>query len=78
MVDYAIGDNPISFTPVTTSPSSITTGPAFTSTPVTVNVGSALDNQNNKIWIRIVVLSASTGSGSRTSTAIDDVSFSWQ
>ena len=77
-VDYAIGDNPTSFTAVATSPSTITTGPVFTNTPVTVNFGSTLDNQNYKVWIRIVTLSASSGSGSRASTAIDDASFSWQ
>lgn len=75
-VDYGIGDNPTSFTTVNTS-SSLTTGPGFTSTPVTVNFGSTLDNKNSKIWIRIVTLDATTGSGSRASTAIDDVQFSW-
>ena len=67
-VDYAIGDNPTTFIPVTTSPSIITTGPTFSSTPVTVNFGNALDNQSGKVWIRIVTLSATTGSGSRAST----------
>ncbi len=77
-VDYAVGDNPTTFTPVTTSPSTITTGPTFASTPVTVNFGSALDNQSGKVWIRIVTLSATTGSSSRASTGVDDVSISWQ
>ena len=77
-VDYATGDNPTTFIPVTTSPLIITTGPTFASTPVTVNFGNVLDNQSGKVWIRIVTLSATTGSGSRASTAIDDVQFSWQ
>jgi hypothetical protein len=77
-IDYALGDNPASFIPVATSPSSITTGPAFASIPVTINFGSALDNLNTNVWIRIVTLSATTGSGSRASSAIDDVSISWQ
>ncbi|SFQ43598.1 DUF5689 domain-containing protein [Parafilimonas terrae] len=76
-VDYAIGDNPNTFIPATTSPSSITTGTVFSSTPVTVNFGTALDNQNSKVWIRIVTLSATTGSGSRASTGIDDVEIKW-
>lgn len=76
-VDYAIGDSPTSFMPATTSPSTITTGPTFASTPVTVNFGNVLDNQNSKIWIRIVTLSATTGGGSRASTGIDDVQISW-
>ncbi len=77
-VDYALGDNPTTFTPVTTSPSTITTGSTFASTPVTVNFGSALDNQSGKVWIRIVTLSATTGSSSRASTGVDDVTVSWQ
>lgn len=76
-VDYAIGDNPNTFIPATTSPSSIAAGSAFSSTPVTVNFGTALDNKNSKIWIRIVTLSATTGSGSRASTGIDDVELKW-
>jgi hypothetical protein len=77
-VDYALGDNPYSFTPVTTSPATLTTGAVFQSVPVTVSFGSALDNQNSKVWIRIVSLTASDGSGSRASTAIDDVHISWR
>jgi len=77
-VDYATGDNPTTFTPVTTSPSTIITNGAFSSTPVTVNFGSTLDNQSGKVWIRIVTVSVTTGSGSRAATGIDDVQFSWQ
>jgi hypothetical protein len=76
-VDYAIGDNPNTFIPVTTSPSSITTGAVFSSTPVTVDFGNALDNKNAKVWLRIVTISATTGSGSRASTGIDDVVIKW-
>ncbi len=75
-VDYAIGD-PTMFTNVAASPESLTTGPVFSNTHVKVAFGSALDNQNKKIWIRIVTLNATTGTGSRPSTAIDDVKFSW-
>ncbi len=77
-VDYALGDDPTTFIPVTTSPSTITTGPTFASTPVTVNFGNALDNKNSQVWIRIVSLSATTGNGSRASTGIDNVEMSWQ
>lgn len=77
-VDYALGDNPNTFIPVTTSPSVITTGPTFSSTPVKVNFGNVLDNKNSKVWIRIVTLSATTGSGSRASTGIDNVEISWK
>lgn len=77
-VDYVLGDNPTAFIPVATSPSNLTTGPTFASTRVTVNFGNALDNQSSKVWIRIVTLSATSGSGSRASTSIDDVQISWQ
>ena len=77
-VDYAIGDNPNTFIPVATSPSTLTTDGTFANTPVTVNFGTALDNKTSKVWIRIVTLSATTGSGSRASTGIDDVGISWQ
>ena len=77
-VDYAIGDNPTSFIPVATSPSTLITDGTFASTPVTVNFGNALDNLNSKVWIRIVTLSVTTGSSSRASTGIDDVSINWQ
>jgi hypothetical protein len=77
-VDYAIDNNPTSFIPVTTSPSTITTGPTFGSIPVTINFGNALDNKSDKIWIRIVTLTATTGSGSRAATGIDDVHISWE
>jgi hypothetical protein len=77
-VDYATGDNPTTFTPVATSPSTITTGPTFGSTAVTVGFGNALDNKSDKVWIRIVTPGATTGSGSRASTGIDDVEFNWQ
>jgi hypothetical protein len=77
-VDYAIGDNPTTFIPMSTLPSTITTGATFSSIPVTVNFGNVLNNQNTKVWIRVVTLSATTGSGSRASTGIDDVQISWQ
>jgi len=77
-VDYAIGNNPTSFIRANTSPSIIATGPTFGSTPVSVNFGNALDNRSEKIWIRIVTLTATTGSGSRAATGIDDVRISWK
>ena len=76
-VDYALGDNPTSFTSVSTSPSTLITGPTFSSTPVTINFGTALDNKDEKVWIRIVTLDATTGSGSRAASAIDDISIKW-
>ena len=77
-VDYALGDNPTTFIPVATSPSTLITGPTFGSTHVTVNFGNVLDDQSSKVWIRIVTLSATTDSGSRATTGIDNVQISWQ
>lgn len=77
-VDYATGDNPQSFIPVTVSGNAVTGNSLFSSNTINVDFGNALDNVNSKIWIRIVTLSAASGSGSRASTAIDDVQFSWK
>ena len=79
-VDYGIGDDPANFTTVATSPTTLTTTYGtgnFANTPVTVSFGSVLNNISQKVWIRIVTLTPTTGSGNRPSTAIDDVKFSW-
>jgi len=79
-VDYGIGTNPTSFTPITTSPAVLNTGgrQVFTNTSVSADFGNALDNINDKVWIRVVTLKRTTGSGNRASTAIDDWNLSWQ
>jgi hypothetical protein len=77
-VEYGIGDNPTTFTAVNTNPATLTTNlGTFSSTPVTVSFGTALNNVSQKVWIRIVTLSATTGSNSRPSTAIDNLQLSW-
>ena len=76
-VQYGIGDNPSAFTTVSTTPASLSTSSAFSSTPVTANLGSALNNVNQKVWIRIVALGSSTGGGNRPSTAIDNFQLTW-
>jgi hypothetical protein len=77
-VEYGLGDNPSSFTTVTTAPATLTTNVGtFSSTPVTVNFGTALNNLSQKVWIRIVTLTATTGSNNRPSTAIDDLQLTW-
>lgn len=78
VVDYGIGASPSAFTPVATTPSSlITGGNTYSNTTVTASFGSALDNQAGPVWIRIVNLSGTSGSGSRPTTAIDDYSLTW-
>lgn len=76
-VDYGVGLSPAAFSTVTTSPATLTTSGTFANTVVTVNFGSALNNISQPIWIRIVTLSSTSGSGNRPSTAVDDVKFTW-
>ena len=77
-VQYAIGVTPSTFTDLTTNLTVLTTGGlTFTDTTVSVNFGSLLNNLSSPVWIRIVTLTASTGSGNRPTTAIDDVNLTW-
>jgi hypothetical protein len=79
IVDYAVGAVPASFTPVVAIPSPLLTGnAAFSNTVVQANLPPAVNNRNRRIWVRITTLSATTGGGSRASTAIDDVQLSWE
>jgi trimeric autotransporter adhesin len=75
-VDYGIGATPATFTAV--GATSTTGGSAFTATnTLTVDFASALDNISQPVWIRIVTITNSTGSGNRASTGIDDVQLSY-
>ncbi len=76
-IDYGIGASPASFTAVTATGTLTTGGGAYDSYPIHVDFGSALDNQSDVITIRIVTLAATTGSGNRPSTAIDDFTLGW-
>lgn len=75
-VQYRIGTTG-SFTDVTPTGTDMTTGGnAFKNTTVNVNFGTAIDNKFN-VYIRIVAIDPSTGSGNRASTGIDDFNLSW-
>lgn len=76
-VDYGLGTSPATFTAATPTGTLTTGGATFTSNTINVNFGNALDNNSGKVWVRIVALANSTGSGSRPTTAIDNVRFSW-
>ena len=77
-VDYGFGASPSSFTAASTGASVMTTGgKTFSNNTVNVDFGSALDNQSGPVWIRVVALSGSTGSGNRPSSAIDDFNLTW-
>jgi uncharacterized protein len=73
-IDYGIGATPTSFTSLGTYSDPGVWG----STPFSVS-GSVLDALSNQasVWIRIVALVASTGSGSRDTFAIDNFTLSY-
>lgn len=77
-VDYANADAPTSFSAPQTVTGTLTTGNStFSSNTINVDFGSALNNKSGKIFIRIVALGVTTGSGNRATSAIDDVQFTW-
>lgn len=73
-VQYGTGDT-LHFTTLGTG--MLTGGNTYTNTLVSNHFGAALDDQRFPVWIRIVTATASTGAGTRTATAIDDVELSW-
>jgi hypothetical protein len=76
-VDYALGDNPTGFT-TTSATGTLTTGNlVFSNNAVSATLPSALNNQPQKVWIRIIARTGTSGGGNRASTGIDDVKFSW-
>ena len=77
-VDYGFGAAPTTFTPVTPVRGTMTSGNAqFTSNQIAVSFGTALDNQSGPVWIRISSLAKSTGSGNRTTSAIDNFALAY-
>ncbi|HEV2691521.1 MAG TPA: hypothetical protein VG347_01355 [Verrucomicrobiae bacterium] len=79
-VDYGFGSSPTSFT-VADATKNFTAAASptgvFGTTHKTISFGSALDNNTGPIWIRVVTLAASTGSGSRPTVGIDNVLLSY-
>ncbi|KAA5534676.1 T9SS type A sorting domain-containing protein [Taibaiella lutea] len=76
-VDYGIGNNPASFIPVSTTGIMTTGGNQFSKETITVDFGNALNNKSQPVYIRIVSLLPTTGTGNRTTSAIDNFSLSW-
>ncbi len=76
-VDYGFGSAPTAFTQATVAGTLTTQSGTFSNNTISVNFNSALDNQNQNVWIRIVALNASTGSGNRPTSAIDDFTLNW-
>ena len=75
-VDYATGANPTTFT--TVGSGTTIGGSTFSNTTVTASFGTALDEQAGPVTIRIVTLVATSGAGSRPSSAIDDFRLTWE
>jgi hypothetical protein len=72
-IDYGIGSNPGSFTLLETN---VDPG-LFGTTTRTISFGNALDNQAQNVWIRIVALDTSTGTGSRDTFGIDNFTLTY-
>ena len=76
-VDYAVGDSPAAFTALAPTGSMVTGNKTFTDTAISVSLPAAVNNLSQKVWIRVIALTPTTGSGTRASSAIDDVKFTW-
>jgi hypothetical protein len=72
-IAYAVSNTPASFIPLGTYSDPGNTG----TTNRSFTLGPDANNQTNNLWIRIVALSASSGSGSRDTFGIDNFSVSW-
>ena len=80
-VDYGFGSAPSAFTAATATGTVTTGGLTFGSNTVTVNFGTALNNQAGPIYIRVITLNQTsavvTGNGNRPTTGIDDFNLTW-
>ncbi|HXF10355.1 MAG TPA: hypothetical protein VN625_06185 [Desulfuromonadaceae bacterium] len=72
-VQYAVGSAPQSFTTLGT----FSDPGAFGATRRSYVLGPDTANQPSNLWIRIAALTAASGSGSRDTFALDNVSLSW-
>lgn len=77
-VQYGIGASPTSFTAAQSITGTVTTGgSSFTNNTINVDFGSQLDNISDVVWIRIAATPASSGSGNRPTTGIDNAEITW-
>jgi len=75
-VQYAVGSTS-TWTEVTPTGTMTTGGNTFSDNAITASFGTALDNKSSNVYIRIVTLDFSSGSGNRASTAIDSFKLTW-
>jgi Immunoglobulin domain len=74
-VDYGFGSVPTLFVPVTNFANAAGT---FSTTHRTFNFpNGTIDNNAGPVWIRIAVLSPTSGSGNRQTSGIDNVGLTW-
>lgn len=76
-VDYGLGTSPSTFTATSPTGTLTTGGNTFSNNTISVALPAALNNQSQRVWIRIATLAPTTGTGSRTTTAIDDYRLTW-
>jgi hypothetical protein len=77
-VDYGIGASPTSFIVQAPVTGYMSTGNAkFTDTTVAFLLDAGASNQSQPVWIRISSLAKTSGSGSRTTSAIDDFNMTY-
>ena len=72
-IDYGIGSSPTTFTSLGT----YSDPGVFGATTLTINTGLSLLSDQSSVWIRVVALTASTGSGSRDSFGIDNFTLNY-
>lgn len=77
-VEYGLGDNPTTFNSIAATGLLSSGNSQFGSQVIQINFGALLNNIPTEIWIRIVTKAATSGTGSRPVTAIDDVTLSWE
>lgn len=77
VVDYATGSSPTTFTPATVTGTMTTGGNIYSNNTINVDFGTGLDNKTGPVYIRVVALAPTTGTGNRASSAIDDYSLTW-
>ena len=73
-LQYGIGSSPTTFVTVATQNIGNST---FSNNTISYNFSTALDNINQPVWIRVVALTGSSGSGNRPTTGLDDFTLTY-
>lgn len=77
LMQYGFGANPTTFTTLATIPTTIYVDSSAANQTITGNFGTALNNQSQNVWIRLIPIGQSQGLGNRPIVAIDDVQLLW-